>query len=731
MTISIWRYSHLALALVSSFFLIVASVTGVILAFEPITHQTKGFAVQNLDAVSLATTITALKSNYDEVLELEVESSGFVKASVLTMEMEMLDVFVDPITGELLGEVQERPHIYTFATNLHRSLFLKSVGRFLVGFISLLLIIIVITGLVLLAKRQGGILKLFSKVQKDYFELRYHVVLSRWFLLPILILAFTGVYLSAEKFNLLPETAVKLQELVEHDSVGVFENIKDVPFFKETTLADIRRVEFPFSEDPEDYFRIVLQDKEVQVNQQTGAIVQSGDFPFVTMASRFSLVLHTGEGNVIWSIILLLASASILFFLYSGFVMTLKRRQKGKRISQMLDKDECEFVILIGSESGTAFDFAQGLYSGLTKAGKNVYLTELNKYTTYAKARNIFVFTSTYGEGEPPTNARRFTTIFPTIKQPNEIDYAVIGFGSLDYPHYCKFAIKVDELLGATSGFSPLLSLYKINKANFDTFQLWVAKVSLQVDFIIPIERPTIKKNNKKKVDFEVVERTALNIDDTFLLRLKPREKVAFSSGDLLAVFPYGNETVRQYSIARIGDELLLSIKKHALGRGSNFLYELNANDTIQAAIEVNAHFHVPETSKNIILIANGTGIAPFLGMIAENRTKYITLFWGARTEASSAIYNSVLHKLATQSEHLTLYTTFSREANKQYVQDAVLAQKEFVLKTINTGGTIMICGSLAMQHDVMDVLEHLLHQNKTMSFDAFEQSEQLKTDCY
>ncbi|MEP4003262.1 MAG: hypothetical protein ABJM12_22830, partial [Ekhidna sp.] len=158
---------------------------------------------------------------------------------------------------------------------------------------------------------------------------------------------------------------------------------------------------------------------------------------------------------------------------------------------------------------------------------------------------------------------------------------------------------------------------------------------------------------------------------------------------------------------------------------------ELNAEDTIQAAIEVNAHFHLPEASQNTILIANGTGIAPFLGMIAENRTKSISLFWGARTEASAVIYNSVLHKIINQNEHVELYTTFSREATKQYVQDAVLEQKELVLNAINSGGTIMICGSLAMQHDVLDVLEHLLHENETISFEAFEKSEQLKTDCY
>lgn len=316
MTLSIWRYSHFILALASSLFLLIAAITGCILAIEPIQHQAKGYDVQDLDEVSLATTITALKSTYDEVFSLEVESSGFVKASVLTTEMETLDIYVDATTGAPLGNVHERPKIYSFATNLHRSLFLKGIGRFFVGLISLLLFLITITGLFLLAKRQGGFKRMFSKVQKDNFEVRYHVLLSRWFFVPILILAVTGVYLSAEKFGLLPEAKMVHQESTASNKIEKFKIVKDLPFFKETALSQVRKVEFPFSEDPEEYYQLDLKDREVRVNQQTGQIISSAEYPFVQMASRLSWVLHTGEGSVLWSIALLLASASILFFIY-------------------------------------------------------------------------------------------------------------------------------------------------------------------------------------------------------------------------------------------------------------------------------------------------------------------------------------------------------------------------------------------------------------------------------
>lgn len=731
MTLSIWRYSHLILAVASSLFLLIAPITGCILAVEPISHQAKGYAVQDLDQVSLTTTIDALKSSYDEVFSLEVESSGYVKASVLTSEIETLDIYVDPKTGAQLGVVKERPFIYSFATNLHRSLFLKSIGRFFVGLISLLLLLIAITGLLLLAKRQGGFKRLFSKVQKDYFELRYHVILSRWFFVPIVILAFTGVYLSAEKFELLPDASIAHQEIESSNETQNFESLKDIPFFKQTTLNEVRKVEFPFSEDPEDYFHIALKDKEVRINQQSGQLISIAEYPFVQLVSRLSWVLHTGEGSVLWSIVLLLASVSILFFMYSGFAMTLKRRKKVITTAAMPDKDDCEFVILVGSETGTTYDFARRFYDSLTTAGKKVFLTELNEYSAFAKVKYIIILTATYGEGEPPTNARKFTTLFPNIKQPNKIQYAVVGFGSLEYPDYCKFAIQTDALLQSDSNFQPLLPLYKINNATAADFKNWVKQFSERLGIPLSFEVPKTKKSKNKKFAFEVMERTELNTDDTFLIRLKAKRDIKFTSGDLLTIFPEETEVARQYSIAKMDDEVLLSVKKHPYGKGSSYLFNLNTGDTIKAVIDANTHFHFPKKTSSAVLIANGTGIAPFLGMMKANNNTKINLFWGGRTHNSADIYDAVLNRLPSRYQNGIVHKCYSREEQRQYVQDLIIDKKEIVLDTIDNNGTIMICGSLAMQHDILDVLESLLNGHNIIRLDELQHNGQLRMDCY
>ena len=52
MTISIWRYSHLALAITASVFILLASVTGIILAFQPISEQLQPYKVEDLKTIS-------------------------------------------------------------------------------------------------------------------------------------------------------------------------------------------------------------------------------------------------------------------------------------------------------------------------------------------------------------------------------------------------------------------------------------------------------------------------------------------------------------------------------------------------------------------------------------------------------------------------------------------------------------------------------------------------------
>ena len=214
MVLSVWRYSHLLLALVGGLFIFIASVTGVILAFEPIVKKADDYYINEAKNLTLAETIQILQQKHEEIVSISIDEDDFVLASLTTKDGESGEFYINPITGELLGKPQPKAKLFEFATNLHRSLFLKSTGRLIVGIISFLLLLIAISGFILVSKRQGGIKKWFSKVVYEKASQYFHVVLSRLTFVPIVIITITGVVLSLDRFSVLPTDQLKHEELI-------------------------------------------------------------------------------------------------------------------------------------------------------------------------------------------------------------------------------------------------------------------------------------------------------------------------------------------------------------------------------------------------------------------------------------------------------------------------------------------------------------------------------------
>ncbi|MEL6810336.1 MAG: PepSY domain-containing protein, partial [Bacteroidota bacterium] len=623
---------------------------------------------------------------------------------------------------------------YTFATNLHRSLFLKSTGRFFVGIVSLLLCCIAITGIFLLIRRQGGVLMLFGKVHERNFEQRYHVILGRWMLFPIVVIAVTGVYLSAEKFSLLPEiniehtwnsnTNLEMQSAVEPTDFRLFNSLY---------LNELKSVTFPFSESEEDYFQLYLKDRELLVHQYSGEVVSEAFYPVVRLASQISFSLHTGQGSVLWSFVLMIVGLSILFFIYSGFAMMLKRRGKGKMAPNVPGKDECEYIILVGSETGNTFLFAEKCYQALLNLGKKVFMTELNKYTIYENAKHMLFFTATYGKGEAPSNAKKFQELFQRFSQLQPVQFSVVGFGSLLYPDYCKFAVEVDSMLHLHPNFTPITPLHKINDQSYEEFAAWGRSWSSSTGIPIDLGDYDKGKVSKAKTPFTVSNRTEPDESNTFLLRLSSPEGIVFNSGDLLGYQPDAKSAPRSYSVAKIDGDILLSIKVHEFGIASQKLALLQKDDLLSCQIQPNPGFHFPENAPEVVMISNGTGIAPFLGMIHENvhRSK-IHLFWGGRTSSASEIYKDYIMRGKLTKQLHRFVSAFSQgDGEREYIQDKIKKETDFIADVLKNKGVIMICGAIAMEEELRVILENISLSKLQTPLSHFESLGQIKTDCY
>jgi sulfite reductase (NADPH) flavoprotein alpha-component len=305
-----------------------------------------------------------------------------------------------------------------------------------------------------------------------------------------------------------------------------------------------------------------------------------------------------------------------------------------------------------------------------------------------------------------------------------------VGFGSLLYPDYCKFAIDVDKALEKHSDFSAHLPLFKINNQSEEAFKNWVKQWNESRSYDIKL-KPEVKKIKGLK-PVKVTNVSELNADDTYLMSVKPQKNFKFNSGDLLAFYPEEDLVERQYSVAKVGDEILLSIKRHEQGVCSNYLFNQQPGSILKAKLKRNPDFHLPAQAKEVLMISNGTGIAPFLGMVNERPNIKKHLFWGGRTTASYRLYEKYISRALKHGNLDTFEMALSRGENDgRYVQELIFKYEDFVLHLLANDGVIMICGAIAMQNRVLDLLEELCQKRLSKPLSHFENNEQLKMDCY
>lgn len=732
MTASIWRYAHLVLAILASLVLVVASLTGVVLAVDTANEKTNPYRVANFNEITLNQVLPRLITQNPEITNISVDHNQFVSVEAFDADGNEINGYIDPNSGKILGKKIEKNEFVKWNITLHRSLFLHETGRFVVGFAAFLFFIIAISGTILLIKRQNGILKFFSKVSSDSLSQYLHVVTGRIMLIPILIIALTGTYLFLLRFEIIPKEKGSKTTFAENTSLAK-RPIRDFAVFKEIKLADVSKIEFPFMEDdPEEFFVLKLKDRELTLSQFTGQTINETKYPFTQLAEKFSFDLHTGQINVFWAIILAFASVNILLFIYSGFAITLKRTKT--KVRNKFKAKDCEFILLVGSENGTTFGFANQIHIQLQACGKKSYLTDMNYFTAFPSAKQLVVFTSTYGIGEAPTSASKFEKLVKQFPQNQKITYSVVGFGSKSYPDFCQYAKKVDELLAEQIWTQKALELYTVNDKSAEEFTKWVADWA-NINTLAIATAPSLYSQKLPKLQkLKLIDRSEITSNEvtTFRLNLKSSVFTKFKSGDLLAIYPKGNSIERFYSVGKVNNSVQLIVRLHPNGLGSQFLYDLKNGAEMKARLIKNSHFHFPKKASKVALISNGTGIAPFLGMLEENKKKLTThMYCGFRQENDlTKRYTQITKNHLDKGKLKSFNLAFSRQEAPQYVMDLILRDQDFFLDLLKSNGVVMICGALKMQKDVESVLTCICEKDG-FDFQTFKANGQILADCY
>ncbi|KAF4151390.1 hypothetical protein CNMCM6936_004640 [Aspergillus lentulus] len=110
-------------------------------------------------------------------------------------------------------------------------------------------------------------------------------------------------------------------------------------------------------------------------------------------------------------------------------------------------------------------------------------------------------------------------------------------------------------------------------------------------------------------------------------------------------------------------------------------------------------------------MVAAGTGLAPFRAFIAERRQLSLigkeigemVLFFGCRSPTQDFIYKEELDEMqAALGSKLRVITAFSRVGGeKVYVQDRIAEHAAEVIRLIDEGANVYICGRAGMAREV------------------------------
>ncbi len=148
-------------------------------------------------------------------------------------------------------------------------------------------------------------------------------------------------------------------------------------------------------------------------------------------------------------------------------------------------------------------------------------------------------------------------------------------------------------------------------------------------------------------------------------------------------------------------------------GVASHFLTTLNEGDKLPIFIEENTRFRLPEdSSRDIIMIGPGTGIAPFRAFVQERAAAQATgrnwLFFGNPHFSTDFLYQTEWQRALQDGDLHRLDLAFSRDqSQKVYVQHRLLERAGDLYAWIQDGAHVYVCGDA--NHMAKDVHQALL----------------------
>lgn len=712
-----WKSIHRWLGLTVGTLAVVLGLSGAILAFDPVQEawQAPG-APGDLSVATLVERVTRTVPGAQEIRHLP---SGAIVVFGFVGDQAQAH-YVDPADGRVLGAWQPSA-LPRWVKNLHRSLLLGDAGRWGAAGIALAMAVLCISALVLLLRRMGGWGRLAVRVRGSLAQ-RIHVVTGRVVLALLCLTSLTALTMSASTLGL-----VTLDAGVEPDVVSVATDQTTLPWaqldaLQSLTVENLQKLNFPDAADPQDTWNVATRQGEGWIDRHSGQMLAWQDATVAQQIYNWALVLHTGESAWPWAVVLGCVGASVLLFWLTGVIIWWQARRQAPHITGNSPLAKADVRILVASEGGSTWGFAQTLHDALGKNGHRVHTSALENFQTTAVTKQVFVLAATYGEGQAPAHASHALERIAKLSA-SDVPVTVLGFGDRQYPAFCAYAEALEKMLRA-QGWPALLPLESIHQQSSQQFARWGRCLSqalgepLVLDHVLRLP-PTTVLTLVARQDYPggTGEPTAILRfswpEQGVMTRLRGQGLSRFSAGDLVGIVPPGSAVPRFYSLASSSDDGFLEICVRLMPGGlcSTHLLGLQPGEPVAAFIRSNSGFAQPRKRRPLLLIGAGVGVAPLAGFIRGNqRHTPMHLYFGGRDPTQDFYFGPDIECWRGEGRVARVQTAFSRVPDGGgYVQDALRHDAERVRELVMQGAIARVCGSRAMAHGVCDALDEVL----------------------
>ena len=199
---------------------------------------------------------------------------------------------------------------------------------------------------------------------------------------------------------------------------------------------------------------------------------------------------------------------------------------------------------------------------------------------------------------------------------------------------------------------------------------------------------------------------------DTFTLKIKKPKKFEYEAGQFCFLKLNKNKLYARHpftiSSAPYEEDLEFTIKN--TGRFTNTAKNLNVKEKI--TIEGPYGIFIPEKNKELIFVAGGVGITPFMSIIKDQTYKKlnikITLIYASKTKREIIFYDE-LNELQIKNKNLKVIHYLSRENKEGFEQR--LNKKNFLkyvkhLKNNKDKSLLMMCGPKKLKQKIKNILK-------------------------